>query len=170
MSPTLARPVLHAIHVVTFAVLLATGLLLLLPSLRAAVTGGYSLVIRQAHWWTGVAFAVLPICVLRLAGVGRVLVPTRKWSPRTVAQAVHTGVTVAMAVLFTVTGVVIWGKRALPDWVVDPARAVHDGLTYAVAALVLLHLAEVGLTALMSRVKVASGTEAGSQGIEEESR
>jgi len=32
MSPALARPLLHAAHLVTFALLFATGLLLLLPA------------------------------------------------------------------------------------------------------------------------------------------
>lgn len=135
MSPALARLVLHSAHLLTFAVVFASGLMLFLPNLREAVTGGYSLLIRDAHRWGGVAFAALPTLIIMRFGVSNVFVAPAERSTRTLWQAVHLALTVAMTLIFTITGFVIWWKRWLPEAVVDLSRLGHDNLTYAAAAL-----------------------------------
>jgi cytochrome b subunit of formate dehydrogenase len=160
MSPALARPLLHTLHLLTFAVLFITGLLLFVPNLRAAVTGGYSLLIREAHRWGGVAFAVVPVLIVARCGVRTVFVPPAARTRRTRWQALHVGATVAMALAFTVTGLVIWDPRMLPDPLVDPSRSLHDGLTYAAAAFVGLHLCEVGVAAVVARWRAAAAVAA----------
>lgn len=156
MSPALTRPLLHTTHLVTFAVVFFTGLLLLLPNLRAAVTGGYSLLIKDVHRWGGVAFAALPLLVIVRFGPRRILLPPAERTARQLWQGVHVAVTVAMTVLFTLTGLLIWWKRWIPMPVADTSHLVHDALTYAAAGLLALHLLEVGTAALLVRFKAAA--------------
>jgi cytochrome b subunit of formate dehydrogenase len=160
VTASLARPLLHAVHVVTFTVLLATGLLLFLPGLRAEVVGGYSLVIRQAHRWGGVAFMVLPLLVVVRFGARSVFVAPSQRTLRTLWQGMHVAVTLGMGGVFTFTGFVIWGKRLLPELIVESSRLTHDWLTYAAAVLVMVHLVEVGLAALLARIKPAAAAGA----------
>jgi cytochrome b subunit of formate dehydrogenase len=159
MSPALARPLLHTAHLVTFLALLATGLLLFVPSLRAAVTGGYSQVIRDTHRWGGVAFAALPLLLLARFGIRASLAPTGERGVRTLWQGLHIALTVLLGTLFTVTGMVIWWQRHMPESITDPARSLHDWLTYAAVVLVGLHLLEVGAAAIGARL-VAAGQAA----------
>ena len=156
MSAALARPLVHTVHVLTFTVLLATALLLLLPTLRATLTGGYSLLIRDAHRWGGVAFAALPAALLLYFGGRAVFVAPAHRSWRTVWQGAHVGVTLLLGVVFTLTGFIIWWKRWLPDGLVDTSRSVHDGLTYVAIVLVGAHLVEVALAALVARVQTVA--------------
>ncbi|MBP1688307.1 MAG: hypothetical protein H6Q33_4450 [Deltaproteobacteria bacterium] len=155
MAVALARPLLHTVHLVTFTVLLLTGLLLFVPGLRAALTGGYSQLIRDAHRWGGVAFAVLPVVVVLACGPRAIFAAPAQRTLRTLWQGLHMGVTCLVSVVFTVTGFAIWDKRLLPPSVLEGSRALHDWLTYAAAALVALHLVEVGLAGLLARIRAA---------------
>jgi len=156
MSPGLARPLLHTTHLVTFAVVFVTGLLLLLPNLRAAVTGGYSLLIKDVHRWGGVAFAALPLLVIVRFGPRSIFAAPLERTPRALWQGVHVTITVAMTVIFTLSGLLIWWKRWIPMPVADTSHLVHDALTYAAAGLLALHLVEVGTAVLLVRCKAAA--------------
>ena len=94
MSTALARPLLHTAHLLTFALLFATGLLLFLPGLRGAVTGGHSLLIRNAHRWGGVAFVVLPLLIMLRFGVRSLAAAPAARTLRTLWQGGHVGLTV----------------------------------------------------------------------------
>jgi hypothetical protein len=155
MTPARARPLLHAVHLVTAALLLATGMLLLFPGLRAEVTGGHALVIRDAHRWGGVAFAALPALILARAGMRSLHAAPAAGTTRALWRGVHVGITVVTGAAFTLTGAAIWAARLAPDGVVDAARSVHDGLTWALIALVAVHLAAVG--AAQRRAPAAAG-------------
>lgn len=156
MSPHLARPLLHTAHLVTFAVLLATGLLLFVPSLRAAVTGGYSLLIRETHRWGGVAFVALPAAIIVRAGARSVFVPPAERTLRTAWQGLHLGVTVLLGVVLTLTGFVLWGKRLAPEPILELSRTLHDWLTYGAVVLLAVHLGEVGVAAVVARVSAGA--------------
>lgn len=156
MSPAVVRPLLHTIHLLTFVLLFVTGLLLLVPGLRAAVTGGYSLIIRDTHRWGGVAFAVLPAAVGLRFGVRHILAVPDAWTARALWQGSHVAITVLMSVVFTATGFVLWGKRSVPPSMVDASHSVHDWLTYAAGVLVTAHLLEVGIAALVGRFRAAT--------------
>ena len=158
MSPALARPLLHTVHLLTFAALFVTGLLLLIPSLRAAVTGGYSLAIREAHRWGGVAFVVVPAGIIAQAGLRNVFIRPAHPSIRTRWQGFHLALTAMVSVVFVLTGFVLWGKRSLPDTLVELSRGTHDWLTYVAAALLGVHLLEIGLAALVERFHAAALT------------
>lgn len=155
MSPALARPLLHTAHLLTFALLFATGLLLFLPGLRGAVTGGHSLLIRNAHRWGGVAFVVLPLLIMVCFGVRSLAPAPAARTLRTLWQGSHVGLTVVMSGVFAFTGAAIWAQRFLPDAFCELCRATHDGLTYAAGLLVAAHLIEVGMAALVARVRAA---------------
>jgi len=159
IAVALARPLLHTVHLITFSILLFSGLLLFVPGLRAALTGGYSQLIRDAHRWAGVAFVVLPVAVVLACGPRTIFIVPAERTLRTLWQGLHTGITWVMGAIFTVTGFAIWDKRLLPVSVMDGSRDVHDWLTYAAAALVAIHLVEVGLASVLARVR-AAGVEA----------
>ena len=155
MSPALARPLLHTVHLLTFVLLFVTGLLLLLPGLRGAVTGGHSLLIRNAHRWGGVAFVVLPLLVVVGFGVRSLAAAPAARTLRTLWQGGHVGLTVVISGVFALTGAAIWARRLLPDAVGELCRVTHDWLTYAAGLLVAAHLIEVGMAALVARVRAA---------------
>jgi hypothetical protein len=158
MSAALARPLLHTAHLLTFALLFATGLLLLLPGLRIAVTGGHSLLIRNAHRWTGVVFVVLPLLIVLRCGVRGLAATQPARTLRTLWQGGHWVLTVGMSTVFTVTGVALWMHRSLPDVVGDLCRPTHDWFTYAAGVMVVAHLLEVGLAAVVARLRAAVAT------------
>lgn len=157
MAPVLARTLVHTTHLVTFLVLFASGLLLLLPNLRAATIGGYALTLQLVHRWGGVAFVVLPASVVLLAGVRTVFWPPAVRTTRAWWQGLHVLFTLVMSAIFTVTGAVIWAAALMPVALHDLAQLVHDRLTYVAAALLGLHLVEVGAASLLARVRAAAG-------------
>jgi cytochrome b subunit of formate dehydrogenase len=158
--PHLARPLSHTVHAVTFAVLLVTGLLLFVPDLRAAATGGYSLVIGKAHCWSGVAFVVLPVLIILRYGLRSILAPPEKRTLRTAWKGLHLAITILASGLFTVSGFVLWGESLVAEATVDVSRLLHDWLTYAAAVLLVVHLLEAGVAGLVGRVSSASAAVA----------
>ena len=161
MSPALARPLLHSAHVVTFLVLLVSGLLLLLPGLRAAVTGGYSLIIRETHLWVGVAFVILPALIILPCGIRQVFAPPTQRTARSIWQGLHVAVTIVVSAVLVVTGFVLWGKEFVAEPLVEGSLLAHDWLTYATAVLLGLHLVELGVAALVARLQQAATATAG---------
>jgi len=156
MAPHLARLLLHTAHLVTFVVLVATGLLLLVPTLRAAVTGGYSLLIRETHRWGGVAFLVLPAVIVARAGARSVFVSPADRTLRAVWQGLHLGITIAIGGVLTLTGFALWSKRLVPEPITELSRTLHDWLTYGAIVLLAAHLGEVAVAAVVARI--AAGT------------
>ncbi|MFN8624808.1 MAG: cytochrome b/b6 domain-containing protein [Candidatus Binatia bacterium] len=159
MRAALARPLLHTVHLVTFGVLLVTGLLLFVPGLRALLTGGHSQLIRDAHRWGGVAFALLPIVVVLACGPRAIFRAPAERTLRTRWQGLHMAITCLMSGVFAVTGFAIWDQRWPSPAVQDGSRNLHDWLTYAAAALVALHLVEIGLAGLLARIRAAGASE-----------
>ncbi len=158
MSSQIARPLVHAVHVLTFFVLFVSGLLLFVPDLRAAVTGGYSQIVRETHRWVGVAFFVLPVVIVSRFGLRSVFTPPAERTLRSLWQGFHVVLTLGTGAIFTATGFVMWANHAVPESLLEHSRDVHDWLTWAVGLLVLLHLVEVGLAALIDRLRSAAGT------------
>jgi len=151
MSPNLARPLLHTTHVLTFAVLVITGLLLYLPDLRATFVGGYSLLLSRAHCWGGVAFAILPVLIVSRCGLRSVFVRPERWTFRTLWQGAHVAVTVLVSTVLAATGFALWGKRMASRPLVEASLVGHDWMTYAVLGLFGVHLVDVGVSAVVGR-------------------
>lgn len=163
MPSALARPVLHTLHLLTFAILLATGVLMISPELRTAFTGGYSLVIRRAHLWGGVAFAVLPAIVVFPLGMRNVFVATAERTPRTLWQGSHLIITIMIGAVFTATGLAIWEEGIVSESLADLSRSTHNWLTWVAAALLGLHLVEVGIASMVGRLRAGTSSEASSE-------
>jgi cytochrome b subunit of formate dehydrogenase len=155
MPRSLARPLLHTLHLATFVLLMGTGILMLSPELRAVVTGGYSLLIFTAHCWGGVAFLLLPVAVLVAAGGPAVLAPAQRDGLRGLWQAGHMLVTVTIGTALVVSGFALWAKDFVSMATMDASLLVHDWLTYAAAALVALHLLELAGRGAATRVQEA---------------
>ncbi len=148
-----ARALVHAAHALTFIVLMATGVLIFVPELRELATGGYSLLIRQIHRWTGVAFIVVPLAAMASAGTEVVFLRGAEGTPRNRLKAVHVAASVIMTALFTGTGLVLWATSSFGESVVDASYLLHDWLTYAAAALLAAHLLEVAVGAVVEGVR-----------------
>jgi len=147
----------HWVNAFFFFLLLASGLVLYLPSLEVAV--GRRSLVKDVHFWTGVGW--LPaLALVALLGDRRGLLRTardldeydgddlRFLAGRTSApqgrfnagQKVNAALTAAFAVLFLVSGLLLWfGER---DTRLRFASTVvlHDGLFFAATALLVGHL------------------------------
>lgn len=147
---------LHWVHASAFFVLLGTGLILYLPRLSELV--GRRLLLKDVHFYTGVGWAAAILAVVALGdrrGLQRTLRELewfdgddRRWLrgrpvPQgrfNAGQKLNAAITAAFAVLFFVTGLLLWyGERdtrfRLPGTIV-----VHDALTYASFVVVAGHL------------------------------
>jgi cytochrome b subunit of formate dehydrogenase len=64
MGAVWTRRILHIAHVILSLVLIATGLVIEFPELRARLVGGYGMQILQVHLWLGWAFMAAPALAL----------------------------------------------------------------------------------------------------------
>jgi len=149
--------VLHWANAFGFLTLLATGLVLYLPSLSVAV--GRRPTVQAVHFWSGIAWISVLVLIV-VAGDRRGVLRTARdldrfdrddfrWllrRPRApqgrfnAGQKLNAILTSAFAVLFLVSGLLLWfGER---DTRLRFASTVvlHDGLMYASLVLLLGHL------------------------------
>jgi formate dehydrogenase subunit gamma len=143
----------HWIHAAAFCVLLASGLCLYLPSLAEAV--GRRPLLKAIHLYTAVAWAVALVLVVVL-GDRRALRRTirevdlfdaddRAWlrgrgAPQgrlNAGQKLNTVATAAFAILFAVSGFVLWLGERDTRFRLAHALLVHDYLMYVSAVLFL---------------------------------
>jgi formate dehydrogenase subunit gamma len=122
---------LHWVHAAAFLMLLATGLCLYLPSLAESV--GRRPLLKSIHIYTAVAWAVLIVLVV-LAGDRRAVRATVREIERldssrlNVGQKLNAIVTAAFAILFSVTGVLLWYGERDTRFRLPTALLVHDWL------------------------------------------
>ncbi|HEY2777321.1 MAG TPA: cytochrome b/b6 domain-containing protein [Gaiellaceae bacterium] len=147
---------LHWVHATAFLVLLATGLALYLPSLAELV--GRRPLLKDIHVYTAVAWAAAIVAVV-LAGDRRSLRRTlhdidvfdqddRDWLRRRPApqgrfnagQKINAAVTAAFALLFAVTGTLLWLGERDTTFRFAQTILIHDWLTQISLALFLGHL------------------------------
>jgi formate dehydrogenase subunit gamma len=145
--------VLHWVHAAAFLVMLATGLVSYVPALSTLVSRRE--LVRDVHLLTGVAWiaAIVAIVVLgdrrRLASdwreVERLDADDLRWLARrdrpqgrfNAGQKVNAVFSAGSAVLFAITGGVIWLGQRDHDFLLPGAGVIHVGLT-AVSLVVLL--------------------------------
>jgi len=144
------------VHATAFLTLLASGLVLYLPSLAAAV--GRRPLVKDVHLLTALAWLVALAAVL-LLGDRRTLRATlheldvfdaddRRWllgrpAPQgrfNAGQKVNAVLTAAFAVLFAVSGVLLWLGEGNTQYRFDSTIVLHDVLTYLSVALLTGHL------------------------------
>ena len=146
----------HWVHAAAFLVLLATGLALYLPSLSELV--GRRPLLKSIHVWTAVAWIVALVFVVAI-GDRRSLRATlrevdlfdrddRDWLLRrgppqgrlNAGQKVNTIVTGVFAVLFAITGALLWYGERDTRFRFAQTILIHDWLTYVSLVLFLGHL------------------------------
>jgi formate dehydrogenase subunit gamma len=146
----------HWVHAAAFTILLASGLCLYLPSLAEAV--GRRPLLKTVHVWTAVAWLVALAAVL-LAGdraslrrtlreVDRFDADDRAWfrdrrrpqGRMNAGQKLNTIATAAFALLFAVTGFLLWYGERDTRFRMPNALLVHDWLMYVSLFLFVGHL------------------------------
>jgi len=147
---------LHWVHATAFLVLLATGLALYLPSLAELV--GRRPLLKNIHVYTAVGWAVA-IVVVVVAGDRRALRRTlreidvldrddRDWLRRRQApqgrfnagQKVNAAITAAFAILFAVSGTLLWLGERDTRFRFAQTILIHDWLTQISLLLFVGHL------------------------------
>ena len=147
---------LHWVHASSFLVLLATGLALYLPDLAELV--GRRPLLKGLHLWTAAAWAVALLLAValgdrrRLAAdwreIERIDADDRRWlrgghaaSGRfNAGQKLNALLTAAFAVLFAVSGLLIWLGERDHRFLLEGAGPVHVVLTWLSVLLLTGHL------------------------------
>jgi formate dehydrogenase subunit gamma len=146
----------HWVHAAAFLVLLGSGLCLYLPSLAEAV--GRRPLLKDIHVYTAVAW-IVALALIVVVGDRRALARTaheidrfdaddRAWlrgrrRPQgrlNAGQKVNAILTAAFAVLFTVTGTLLWLGERNTRFRLAGTILVHDWLTYVSLLIFLGHL------------------------------
>ena len=133
---------LHATYALVVFVLVATGLPIQFPDLRARLIGGYGRSIATVHEWAGAAMLVVPALVL-VAAPRRALNTVAFLSYRTAnlrLHAVNLWFTLIAGAGFVVSGFLLWAQASLPDSVLDASAGVHRGLSYVLYVMVPVHI------------------------------
>jgi formate dehydrogenase subunit gamma len=146
---------LHWINALGFFFLLATGLILYLPRLSVLVARRQF--IQSIHFWGGVAWLGALAAVL-LLGARRLLTTAReietfdrddlRWlsgrkAPQgrfNAGQKLNAVLTVAFAILFGVSGLLLWFGEQDTRFRFASTVILHDGLMYVSLVLVVGHL------------------------------
>jgi formate dehydrogenase subunit gamma len=146
----------HWTHATAFLLLLASGLVLYVPSFSIWVSRRN--LVKNVHIWTAVAWAVALLLVVAV-GNRKALRATwreaetldgddRRWlrgrrAPQgrfNAGQKLNLILTVAFALLFAVSGTLLWLGERDTRFRLDGTVVVHDVLTYVSAAVLLGHL------------------------------
>jgi formate dehydrogenase subunit gamma len=134
----------HWVHATAFCILLGSGLCLYLPSLSEAVNRRPLL--KEIHLYTAAAWAgalVLILVVGNRRSLRRVARELDRLDPdgrMNRGQQLNTIATVAFAILFSVTGVLLWYGERDTRFRFASTLLVHDWLMYASLVLFLGHL------------------------------
>jgi formate dehydrogenase subunit gamma len=154
---TLTERMLHWVHASAFFVLLGSGLVLYLPSLSSAIARRP--LIKDIHFWTGISWAGA-ILLVSMVGNRRALLATireidlfdrddrrflagRVHSPQgrfNAGQKVNAILTAAFAVLFFVSGLLLWYGERDTRFRLDGTVFLHDALMYTSVVIVVGHL------------------------------
>ena len=148
--------VVHWTHATAFFALLATGLVLYVPSLSIWVSRRN--LVKNVHIWVAVAW-VIALALVVVLGNRRALRETwreietldrddRRWlsgrgrrrDASTPAQKMNAILTVAFAVVFVVSGFILWLGERDHRFLLDGAVVVHDVAMYASLVLLAGHL------------------------------
>jgi formate dehydrogenase subunit gamma len=148
---------LHWANALGFFTLLASGLVLYLPSLAVAV--GRRPLVKDVHLWSGIAWIALLVLVA-LVGDRRGLVRTareldafdrddarwltgRRPAPQgrfNAGQKLNASLTAAFTILFLFSGLLLWLGERDTRFRFESTVLLHDGLMYASLVLLVGHL------------------------------
>ena len=147
---------LHWVHASAFFVLLASGLVLLVPRLSELV--GRRPFVKDVHFDTGLAW-MLALALIVILGDRRGLRRTlrdldgfdrddRLWLRRTprpqgrfnAGQKLNASLTAALSVLFAVSGLLLWYGERNNSFRFASTILLHDGVMYVSLVLLVGHL------------------------------
>ncbi len=146
----------HWVHASGFLVMLASGLVLYVPALSELVSRRP--LVKDVHVYTAVAWAAALIAIVGVGdrrGLRRTVrelelfdADDRRWlrgkkAPQgrfNAGQKLNAVFTAAFAVLFIVSGALLWYGERNTSFRFSGTIVLHDGLTYLSIALVLGHL------------------------------
>jgi formate dehydrogenase subunit gamma len=147
--------VLHWVNALGFFFLLATGLILYLPSLSMLVSRRQ--LIQSLHFWTGVGW-LAALALIIVLGARRLLATAReleqfdrddlRWlrggrAPQgrfNAGQKINAALTAAFTILFGVSGLLLWFGEQDTRYRFASTVILHDGLMYISLALLVGHL------------------------------
>jgi formate dehydrogenase subunit gamma len=154
---TLTERAIHWVHASAFFVLLASGLVLYLPSLSTAV--GRRPLLKDIHVWTGAAWAAALLLIVLFGNRAALLRTAREidlfdrddrrflsGNPRVpqgrfnAGQKVNAILTAAFAVLFALSGALLWYGERDTRFRLPGSVFLHDTLMYLSLLLVTGHL------------------------------
>ena len=154
---TLTERLLHWVHASAFFVLLGSGLVLYLPALSIAVARRP--LIKDIHFWTGISWAGALLAIVLLGNRAALMRAVREIdlfdrddarflrgrvdSPQgrfNAGQKVNAIVTAAFAVLFFVSGLLLWLGERNTDIRLGGTLYLHDALMYLSVVIVVGHL------------------------------
>ena len=134
---------LHWVNALCFLFLLATGLVLYLPSLSVLV--GRRPLIKDMHFWGGISWVVL-LGLVAVLGDRRGLLRDARELERfdhdrlNVGQKINAILTVAFTILFFASGMLLWFGERDTRFRFASTVVLHDGLLFAALALFVGHL------------------------------
>lgn len=154
---TLTERALHWVHAAAFLTLLGSGLVLYLPPLSEAV--GRRPLVKDIHWWTAVSWAGA-IALIVIVGNRRAVARSvrdvesfdaddrrflrgQRHAPQgrfNAGQKVNVILTAAFALLFTVSGALLWVGERNHFFQVAGTVFLHDALMYVSLVVLVGHL------------------------------
>jgi formate dehydrogenase subunit gamma len=147
---------LHWANALGFFFLLATGLILYLPSLSVLVSRRQ--LIQDMHFWSGVAWISLLAIVIVLGDRRGILRLAReldafdgddrnwlrgRYAPQgrfNAGQKINATLTAAFTILFLVSGLLLWFGEQNTRYRFASTVVLHDGLMFVALALLVGHL------------------------------
>jgi formate dehydrogenase subunit gamma len=153
---TLTERLLHWTHASGFLVMLATGLILYLPSLSTWISRRN--LVKNVHIWTAVAWAVAIACIFVLGNRRALLADwrdaetfdrdDRRWltgrrarqGKFNAGQKLNVILTVAFALLFALSGFFLWLGERDHTFLFAGTGTLHEMLTFVSVAVLVGHL------------------------------
>jgi len=141
-EPWESYPWFHFFYAVVALGLVATGLLIQFPDLRARFIGGYGRTVAWLHEWSGVGMLVVPLLALMLApAMAWETVQLRSWRrDKLWIHAANLWFTIVSGIVFVVSGFLLWFQQGLPDPVIDWSYVFHDIFSYVLYVMIPLHI------------------------------
>lgn len=142
MNAGLVRRGLHGAHAAAAVVLLATGVLLGVPDLRARLLGGYGREVAAGHDVGAYVFLAAPLLAFLLAARPLVRDLRRRLGPPDGPswRKLHIVLSVALSACLSASGLVLWAGAAAPAIVYDGALEAHVAAAWALGVALPLHL------------------------------
>lgn len=154
---TLTERALHWVHATAFVTLLGSGLVLYLPPLSELV--GRRPLVKDIHWWTAISWAGA-LALIVLLGNRRAVARTvreidafdaddrrflrgQRPAPQgrfNAGQKVNAILTAAFALLFAVSGALLWLGERNHAFRLEGTVFLHDALMYVSLVLLVGHL------------------------------